>query len=184
MTEKASLKIRRVWLDGHLLFKKRQTAVYVPCTKGVMAGVGKFVFEERGFLLVEYLLVLFVAGLLAMSTVGLLSTSLRYQVDPQQISAQEIGGLATRMQKEARNAREISVADNRLILLMSDGSEVSYLLNNQRLFRRYNNGGEVAAYQVEGMEAEVFNQYSVLIHLISVFGERFPIYLFTYYEAL
>ena len=138
----------------------------------------KYVFNQNGFLLLEHLIALFITALLSLLLVLLLQVVKNYQINPNQITHQEVETLATRLQKESRRLDYFSINQQRLLFHLNDQSIISYHIQNNRLIRqRDGRGGEIALYHCKNLTIELLNEHSVLLELTSTHGDIFTIYL-------
>jgi len=141
----------------------------------------QYVYNQKGYLLIEHLMALFLTSILTAVIIALLQVLKSHHVEATQITQHEIETLTTRLNKEVRRASSISASQNRLILHFSDTTDkVSYHVQNNRLTRQINSlGGEIALYHCKKLTVELLNDHSVKLELISAFDDIFNIYLST-----
>ena len=140
----------------------------------------KYVYNQHGFLLLEYMITLFLTALLSLIIILLLHVVKSYEISPNRITHQEIESLATRLKKEVRLAESFSISDQRLLIRFNNQPVVSYHVQNNRLIRQVNRvGGEIALYHCKRLNIELLNENSVKLEIISTFDETFLIYLST-----
>ena len=150
--------------------------------QGIGGGVSmkeRFVCNERGFLLIEHLISLFVVGILGALIATLLQVMASYNVSPNYLTMHEVQTLATRIQNEARLASSLSAGDGELRLYFADsGDRVSFVARNNRMMRQVNgSGGEVATYNLRSMDVRLIDDGAARLRLVSMEQEVFNMYI-------
>lgn len=139
-----------------------------------------FAYNQKGFVLIEHLIALFIAVILTATATHILQVIASYQVETHVLSQHEVQTLATRIQNEARWATSLS-AHGQELRLHFDDSTVSFVMRNGRLLRQIDGlGGEVALYLAEDFRVVLLNNYSATLQFASISGEIFSVYISTF----
>ena len=137
----------------------------------------KFVYNEKGFFLMEHLIGVIITGILAVSTTVLLHTLRTYQTQPLHLTQHEVETLATRLQQEAAFATFLPGPRHQFNLQIGS-SHISYVFQNNRISRLVNGrGGEIALYNVANFEVFPGNNQSSLLEITSYSGNSYTIFL-------
>lgn len=142
---------------------------------------GRFVYNEKGFLLLEHLLALAIIGILSIVLVYLLQVISVYHIDQNALTHHEINTLGLRLQNEVQFATSVSAAPNQFLIHFDHNDEVvSFSVRNDRLLRQVNGtGGEIATYHIRSLDVTLFGDQAARLQLTSLEGERFNIYVST-----
>lgn len=139
----------------------------------------RFVYNEKGFLLLEHVLSLALVGILSLALISLLQVVSAFHIDQTTLTQHEVNTLGVRLQNEAQFATSLSAAENQLLLHFNQNNDVvSFIVRNGRLVRQVNgSGGEIASYDVQSLDVVLFGDYAARLQLRSAEGERFDIYV-------
>jgi len=137
-----------------------------------------FVFNEKGFLLLEHLIAIVIMGILSITFLALMQVVASHRADQTALTMHEVNTLAIRLQNEIRTANDLTASTNQLMAQFEDGNTVSFQIQNNRLTRQVNGrGGEILIYNISELNVYLFNEHSVRITLKSLDGNRFQFYL-------
>jgi len=138
-----------------------------------------FVFNERGFLLLEHLIAIAMMGILSFTFLVLMQVVSNYTTDQTVLTMHEVNTLAIRLQNEIRTADFLTVSGGQLAAhFENEGNIVRFLVQNNRLVRQVNGrGGEILVYNVAAIELLLFDEHSVRLSLRSLDGDVFQFYL-------
>lgn len=139
-----------------------------------------FVYNEKGFLLLEHLISIVIMGVLSLAFLYLMQVVSAYTVDQTSLTMHEVNSLAIRLQNEIKFAEFLTVADGQLLAHFTrEGDIVSFSAQNNRLVRQVNGrGGEILVYNLSGMDIDLFDDQSARLSLRSFDGDVFQFYLF------
>jgi len=139
---------------------------------------GRFVSNEKGFLLLEHLIAVVIMGILSITFLALMQVVASYRADQTALTMHEINTLAIRLQNEIRSANSLTSSTGQLTAGFADGSFVSFQMQNNRLTRQVNDrGGEILVYNIANMEVHLFDERSARLSLTSFDNELFQFYL-------
>lgn len=111
----------------------------------------KFVFNNKGFTLIESLMALMVYSFLIINIMQFMLV-LKYNVD-NYYDDKQLLNLSTSLTSDFIATREVEVKDDKLINYLTDGEEISYKFINNKLIRQVDNkGGEVLLLNVEDIK--------------------------------
>ena len=135
----------------------------------------KFVFNQKGFLLLEHLIAIAIMGIISVGFFAVMQVISSYSVNQNTITMHEINSIAVRLQNEMRFADTLMTSDGRLDVHFANSDDVvSFFILNDRLVRRVNDrGGEILIYHVASMEVIATGDYSVRIILTCLSGNAF-----------
>ena len=139
----------------------------------------QYVFDQKGFLLVEHLISVIIVAILSIVIVYLLQVFSMYHINLNSLSHQEVHTLATRLRNEVRKADFLSSGNNQLRLYFNDTERiVTFSARNGRMLRQVNgSGGEIATYNLYSMDVYLINDQAANLRLISLEGDIFYIYV-------
>jgi len=138
-----------------------------------------FVYNEKGFLLLEHLISIVIMSVLSITFLYLMRVVSVYTVDQTALTMHEVNSLAIRLQNEIRLADSLTAADGRLFAHFTrEENVVSFSAQNNRLVRQVDGrGGEIMVYNLSGMNVVLFDNRSARISLVSFDGDIFQFYL-------
>ncbi|MCL1989336.1 MAG: hypothetical protein FWG67_00440 [Defluviitaleaceae bacterium] len=140
-----------------------------------------FVYNEKGFLLLEHLISLVIIGMLSFAFLALMQVVSVYTVDQTALTMHEVNTLAVRLQNEIRSADFLTVSEGHLRAhFENDGNVVRFLAQHHRFMRQVNGrGGEILVYNISGADVFLFDHQSARLSLRSFDGDVFQFYLST-----
>ena len=146
---------------------------------GGMAMNTSFVYNEKGFLLLEHLISLVIMSILNITFLTLMQVVSVYTVSQTSLTMHEVNSLAIRLQNEIQHADSLTATDGRLLAHFTrEGDVVSFTAQNNRLVRQVNGrGGEIMVYNLSGMNVSLFDSRSARVSLRSFDGDVFQFYL-------
>jgi len=138
-----------------------------------------FVYNEKGFLLLEHLIAIVIMSILSLTFLVLMQVVSSYRPDQTALSMHEVNTLSIRLQNEIRSADFLTVSGGELLAhFENDGNIVSFFVQNNRFMRQVNGrGGEILVYNIAGMNVLLFDENSARITLNSLEGDAFQFYL-------
>lgn len=138
-----------------------------------------FVYNEKGFLLLEHLISIAIVSILSIILVYLMQVVSIYRTDQTSLTMHEVNTVAIRMQNEIRFADSLTGANNQLYAHFTTGNRVvNFTFQNNRLVRQVGGrGGEILIYNLFGMEVVLFDSRSARVSLVSFDGDIFQFYL-------
>lgn len=141
----------------------------------------RFVYNERGFLLLEHILSLVIVGILSWAMIALLQVISVYHANQNALTQHEVNTLSVRLQNEVQFATSLSATENHLQVYFSQtGDVVSFVVRNGRLIRQVNgSGGEVLVYHLQGLDVTLFSDQAARLELVSIENQSFNVYVST-----
>ena len=135
----------------------------------------KFVFNQKGFLLLEHLIAIAITGIISIAFLSVMQVISGYTVDQNALTMHEVNTVAVRIQNEIRFADLLTVSTGRLELHFERSNEIiSFFILNDRLVRRVNGrGGEVLIYSIASMDVVSFGAGAVRVELRCLSGDTF-----------
>ena len=146
---------------------------------GGMVVKEKFVYNERGFLLIEHLISVVIVGMLSIVLLYLMQIISIYRRDYNALTQHEVNTIGLRLQNEINYASYLSAGYNQLLVYFAEtGDTVSFSVRNNRMLRQVNGlGGEIVTYHVQSMEVVLLTDYAARLRLISAEAGVFDIYV-------
>lgn len=134
-----------------------------------------FVYNEKGYLLLEHLLAMFVVGILVLTFVPLLTVITTYESDVNALTMHEVNTLAIRLQNEVRGGSHLKPRANGIsVYFAPEGTTVSFFVQNNRLMRQVDGrGGEILHYHIRHLDASLATDTNATLALTSLTGEVF-----------
>ena len=141
----------------------------------------KFVYNEKGFLLLEHLIAVAILGIISVGILSVMQVVSSYAVDQTALTMHEVNTVAIRIKNEVRFADAFITSDGRLDVHFANSEDVvSFLILNDRLVRRVNDrGGEILVYNVARMEVYEISANTVRVVLTCLMGNEFAFSLST-----
>lgn len=138
-----------------------------------------FVYNEKGFLLLEHLIAMVIMSVLSLTFLYLMQVVSTYATSQTSLTMHEVNSLAIRLQNEIKSAEFLTVSDGKLLAHFTrEGNVVSFSAQNNRLVRQVNGrGGEILVYHLSGMDVILFDHQSARLSMKSFDGDVFPFYL-------
>jgi len=115
-----------------------------------------FVYDERGFLLLEHLIAVVIMGIMMVVFLSLMEIVAGFTAQQGELTMHEVNTLAVRIQNEARHANQLTSSDHQLFLHFDHTDDViGFVISNNRLLRQVNGrGGEIMSYHVTNLNVE------------------------------
>jgi len=141
----------------------------------------KFVFNQKGFLLLEHLIAIAIMGIISVAFLSVMQVISGYTVNQNALTMHEVNTIAIRLQNEVRFAESFSANSGRLDVYWHDSDDiVNIFVLNDRLVRRVNGvGGEVLIYNIASMEVVALSSNVVRVVLRCMNGNDFSFILST-----
>ena len=135
----------------------------------------KFVFNQKGFLLLEHLIAIAIMGIISISFLSVMQVISSYAADQNTLTMHEVNTVAVRLQNEVRFADFFITSPGRLDVHFANSNDViNFFVLNNRLVRRVNGlGGEVVVHNVTSMDVLALADNSVRIVLHCLAGQEF-----------
>ena len=137
----------------------------------------KFVYDERGFLLVEHLIAVVIVGILSVVLLSLMQVITAYRNDYRALTQHEVNTISLRLQNEINFATTLSADDHQLFVYFAKtGHTVSFSARNNRMLRQVNGvGGEIVTYHLRSLDVSLFSDQAARLRLTSLEGDVFEI---------
>jgi len=141
----------------------------------------KFVFNQKGFLLLEHLIAIAIMGIISIGFLTIMQVISSYVVRQNALTMHEANTVAIRIQNEIRFADFLTASPGQLDAHFQDANEiVSFFVLNDRLVRRVNGrGGEILIYNLVSFDVVAFDSYAVRVGLRCSANHEFSFYLRT-----
>lgn len=139
----------------------------------------KYVYNQRGFLLLEHLISIAITGIISIAFLTIMQVIAGYTVNQNALTMQEVNTIAIRLQNEARFADALTVSAGRLDIHFNRTNQtVSFFVLNNNLVRRVDGlGGEILVYNVASLDVIAVDANQARLRLRCLAENEFAFYV-------